>query len=53
MDDQGAGCTADYVMGDAAQQRRWQWAMATGAQNQEIRFSRSLDKNARRTAITY
>jgi hypothetical protein len=53
MDDQGAGCTAYYVMRDAAQQRCWQWATATRAHNQETRFSRSLDKHARRTAIEY
>lgn len=52
MDDYRAGGTADYVMRDAAQQRRWQWAMAARAHDQEIRFPRSLHEHARRAAIT-
>jgi len=53
MDDHRAGCSADNVMRDAAQQRRWQWAMATRAYDQKIRFPRSLDKHARRVPITH
>ena len=53
MDDHRAGCMADYVMGDTAQERRWQWAIAARAHDQEIRFPRSLHKHARRAAITH
>jgi hypothetical protein len=40
-------------MRDAAQQSRWEWAMAARAHDQEIRFPGSLDKHARRAAITH
>jgi hypothetical protein len=53
MDDQGAGRTADYVMRDAAQQGRWEWATATRAHDQEIRFARSLHQHTRRIAIAH